>query len=159
MDWKDIAKDVAKVAPALGGVLGGPAGAGLGGLIAAALGCGQTPSEVQQALLTNPDAAVKLKEIEAQVQLAQISAASAQVIAVNQTLQADARGDTYWQKSHHAFESTFALLIVASIYILLPVLKIPVPLVDPMVWMMIGGILGVTAWQHGEVNKKIADQA
>jgi hypothetical protein len=158
MEWKDLANDVAKIAPALGAAIGGPAGAGIGSLISAALGCGNSPSEVQQALTINPDAAVKIKEIEGQVQLATIAAAASQVQSVNQTLQADARGDSWWQKNHHAYESSFALLMVAAIFVGLPLLKIPVPLIDPTVWMMIGAILGVTAWQHGEVNKKIAGQ-
>ena len=153
MDWKDIAAVVAKEAPALGAVIAGPAGAGIGALIAATLGCANTPSDVQQALLTSPDAAVKLKTIEAQVTIAQIAAAATQVQAVNQTLQADAGSTSWWPKNHHAFETSFTLLMVATIYIGMPMLKIPVPTIDQMVWVMIGGILGVTAWQNGQVSK------
>ena len=159
MNWKDIAGDVAKYAPTVGAVIGGPVGAGvgtLGSMLATALGVGNTPSEVQQALLTDPEAAVKLKGLETQVALAQITAASQQVQATNATLQADARGDSWWQKNHHAYESSFTLLMVSAIYVILPVAKIPVPLVDPTVWVMIGAILGVTAWQHGQTNTVIA---
>ena len=158
MNWSDIKDTLAKVAPTLGGLIGGPAGAGIGSMLSAALGCANTPDAVQQALTVDPEAAVKLAQIEASVQIAQITAASQQVQAVNATLQADARGDSWWQKNHHAFESSFTLLMVAAIYVVLPILKIAVPLIDPMVWLMIGGILGVTAWQHGEVNKRIATQ-
>jgi hypothetical protein len=158
MDWNDIKSDVAKVAPFLGLAIGGPAGVGLGTLLASALGVENTPSDVQHALLVDPLAAVKIKELETQVKMANITAAASQVQVVNETLQADARGDSYWQKSHHAFECSFTILMVAAIYILLPILKVPAPNIDPTVWIMIGGILGVTAWQHGEVNKKIADQ-
>ena len=158
MNWSDIKDTLAKVAPTLGGLIGGPAGAGIGSMLSAALGCANTPDAVQQALAVDPQAAVKLAQIEASVQIAQINAASQQVQSVNATLQADARGDSWWQKNHHAFESSFALLMVAAIYIILPILKIAVPVIDPTVWLMIGGILGVTAWQHGEVNKRIANQ-
>lgn len=153
MDWKEISQDLVKISPVLSGLIGGPAGAGIGSLIASVLGCGNSPSEVQQALITNPDAAVKLKEIEAQVQIAQITSAASQIQSVNQTLQADAKGESWWQRNHHAFESSFTLLMVAAIYILLPVLKIPVPIVDPTVWIMIAAILGVKAWQQGEIGK------
>jgi hypothetical protein len=35
-------------------------------------------------------------------------------------------------------------------------MKLPVPVVDPMAWMMLGGILGVTAWQRGQANVAVA---
>jgi hypothetical protein len=65
LDWKDISGTVGKFAPMLGGLLGGPAGAAIGSVVASALGTGSTPDEVSQALTTNPDAAVKLRQIEA----------------------------------------------------------------------------------------------
>lgn len=65
MEWKDIAGVVGKAAPILGTLLGGPAGAAVGALVASALGTGGTPDEVSQALTTNPEAAVKLRQIEA----------------------------------------------------------------------------------------------
>lgn len=65
MDWKDVAGAVGKAAPLVGTLLGGPAGAAVGGLVAAALGSGPAPDDVAQALATNPDAAVKLRQIEA----------------------------------------------------------------------------------------------
>jgi len=156
MDWKEIAQDVAKASPILGTLLAAtPAGQVIkvGGMIASALGCGNTPTDVQQALVSDPDAAVKLKDIEAKVQIAQLTAAASQVQSVNQTLQEEAKGESWWQRNHHAFESSFALLMVASIYILLPILKVPVPLIDPTVWLMIAAILGVKAWQQGEIGQ------
>ena len=64
MDWKDISGAVGKAAPLLGTLLGGPAGAAVGGLVASALGTGNDPGEVSAAL-GNPDALVKLRQIEA----------------------------------------------------------------------------------------------
>jgi hypothetical protein len=157
MNWQDISKDVAKIAPALGAAVGGPAGAGIGSVIASLLGCANTPDAVQQALTIDPDAAVKIKSLETQVQLAQITAASDQVKSVNETLVADARGDSFWQKNHHAFESTFVVLMVAAIYVGLPMMGIAVPSIPESVFIMLGAILGVTAWQHGQVNQQIAN--
>lgn len=64
MDWKDIAGVVGKAAPIVGGLLGGPAGAAVGGLISTALGTDSTPDAVSNAILADPQAAVKLKELE-----------------------------------------------------------------------------------------------
>lgn len=63
MKWSDIADVVGKAAPLIGSVLGGPAGAGVGAMVASALGVDNTPEAVQAAL-GNPDTLVKLKEIE-----------------------------------------------------------------------------------------------
>jgi hypothetical protein len=65
MEWKDIGSIVGKAAPLLGTLLGGPAGAAVGGIIASALGTGNDPDEVNKAIAANPDALVKLREIEA----------------------------------------------------------------------------------------------
>lgn len=64
MEWKDIAGIVGKAAPIVGGLIGGPAGAAVGGLVASALGTEATPDAISRALETDPQAAVKLKELE-----------------------------------------------------------------------------------------------
>lgn len=159
MNWSDIAGTVAKYAPTVGAALGGPAGAGIGALLSTVLGCGNSPSEVQQALITSPDVAVKLKELETQVSLAQVAAAAQQVQAVNATLQTDARGDSYWQKNHHAFESSAVVFMMIALYVGLPLAHIAVPAVPEAAFIMIGAILGVTAWQHGQLNTTLASQS
>lgn len=64
MSWKDIGKAVAEYAPLLGGVIGGPAGAGIGGLVASALGVKDDPESIMKAVKSDPQAAVKLRELE-----------------------------------------------------------------------------------------------
>ncbi len=64
MDWKDVAGIVGKAAPILGTVLGGPAGAAVGGLVAAALGVENTPDAIEKAVATDPEAALKLRALE-----------------------------------------------------------------------------------------------
>ncbi|KAF1041398.1 MAG: hypothetical protein GAK35_03327 [Herbaspirillum frisingense] len=80
MDWKDLAGIVGKAAPIVGGILGGPAGAAVGGLVATALGTDATPDAVSAAILQDPEAAVKLKELEvnSKVQLQQLSVTAEQ---------------------------------------------------------------------------------
>lgn len=63
MNWSDIKTAVGKVAPIAGTLLGGPAGAAVGGLISSALGVDNDPASVAAAL-GNPDAVLKLKELE-----------------------------------------------------------------------------------------------
>lgn len=88
MDWKDLAALVGKSAPLLGTLMAGPAGGAIGGLVASALGTPATPDAVQQALQTNPDAAVKLQQVESdrQVHLAELTAdqAKAEILAAQQ---------------------------------------------------------------------------
>ncbi len=70
MEWKDIAGSVAKAAPMLGTILGGPIGGAVGGvvsLIASAFGLTKeqtTPDKIAQMLQVDPQAAIKLAEIE-----------------------------------------------------------------------------------------------
>lgn len=106
MDWKDIAGAVGKAAPILGTLLGGPAGAAIGGIVASALGTEATPDAVSQALTVNPEAAVKLREVEAtqRVKLqelavthaaAQLQAATQNAGDINKTMQAEAAAE-HW---------------------------------------------------------------
>lgn len=68
-DWKSIGAKVAKTAPLIGGLLGGPVGAvvgTVGSMVASALGTAPEPSDVAKELLNNPDAYIKIKELENQ---------------------------------------------------------------------------------------------
>jgi hypothetical protein len=85
MNWNSIKETVGKVAPLAGTLLGGPAGAAVGGLISSALGVENNPGAVAAAL-NDPDAVVKLKELESnerqhllQMQLATLQAELADV--------------------------------------------------------------------------------
>lgn len=80
MDWKDLAGVVSKAAPVLGGILGGPAGVAVGGLVATALGTDASPDSVSAAILRDPKAAIKLKELEtnSRVQLQQLAVTAEQ---------------------------------------------------------------------------------
>lgn len=106
MEWKDIAGAVGKAAPILGTLLGGPAGAAIGGIVASALGTDNTPDAVSQALAVNPDAAVKLRQIEAdqRTKLQELAYAHAQAELqaqtqnagdINKTMQAEAAAE-HW---------------------------------------------------------------
>jgi hypothetical protein len=68
MDWKDIGSTIIKAgAPLLGGAIGGPAGAYIAGMVASRFGLDtdSTPGQILTAITGDPDAALKLREIEA----------------------------------------------------------------------------------------------
>lgn len=93
MDWKDVGKIVANAAPALGGLLGGPLGATIGSVVAGVFGTAPEPSEVAQAIQRDPAAAVKLAEIQAEVEKHRATlAVQAQQAALAQQVQLAAEG-------------------------------------------------------------------
>lgn len=163
MEWKDIAADVAKAVPILGGLLGGPAGAAVGGLIASALGTSNDPAQISAALATNPDAFVKLKQIESEqaVRLRELAvtaesnrlqAESAQLATVNTSIQAETKSDHWPTYAWRPFIGFVTGVMVFGCYFVLPLLKLPVPSVPESVWIMLGSILGVASFWRGKMQ-------
>ena len=163
MEWKDVANVVGKAAPILGTLLGGPAGAAVGALVASALGTGNSPDEVSQALVSNPEAAVKLKEIESkrQVDLQTILMQSegnrlandtATVQAVNATMQAEAAAEHWPTYSWRPFCGFVFGSMFLGVYFILPLMKLPVPPVPTEAWMAMGAVLGVASWFRGKAQ-------
>ncbi|MDZ7804332.1 hypothetical protein [Thiohalophilus sp.] len=63
--WSNLGDTVAKAAPLLGGAIGGPGGAALGKMVASVFGVeGDDPEAIQSAINQDPEAAIKLREIE-----------------------------------------------------------------------------------------------
>ena len=163
MDWSTIAKTVGSAAPILGTLLGGPAGAAVGAMVASALGVGATPDEVSQALAVNPDAAVKLKQIEAtrQVELQallvqaeqnRLAADTSTILAVNATMQSEAKSDHWPTYSWRPFVGFVFGAMFFGVYFVLPLMKLPVPAVPTEAWFAIGGVLGVASWFRGKMQ-------
>jgi hypothetical protein len=161
MEWKDIASAVGKAAPLLGTLLGGPAGAAVGGIVASALGTGNSPEEVSAAL-ANPEAAVKLREIEAsrttrlqelatdQVK-AELAAATQNAGDVNRTMQAEAAADHWPTYSWRPFIGFMFGAYVASLWLLPLFGKAPAALTTDMT-LAVGGILGIASWFRGRMQ-------
>lgn len=63
-DWTKVGQRLADIAPMLGTVVGGPAGTAIGSVIAATLGTANNPEAVLAEIKNNPEAALKLKELE-----------------------------------------------------------------------------------------------
>lgn len=64
MNWSDIGGIVGRAAPIVGTLLGGPAGAAVGALVASALNVPNDPDAVNKALAGNPDAMVRVQELQ-----------------------------------------------------------------------------------------------
>ncbi|PMN68413.1 hypothetical protein [Enterovibrio norvegicus] len=62
--WDKVKGLIGTAAPLIGSVIGGPAGGAIGGLVASALGVENTPTAIEAELRTNPDALLKLKQLE-----------------------------------------------------------------------------------------------
>lgn len=75
MNWSDIGGIVGRAAPIVGTLLGGPAGAAVGALVASALNVPNDPDSVNLALAGNPDAVVRIQELQltAQVELEKLA--------------------------------------------------------------------------------------
>ena len=72
--WDNIKELLGTSAPVIGTLLGGPAGGAVGGLISKVLGVDNTPESIELALMNNPDALVKIKELETSKELAILQA-------------------------------------------------------------------------------------
>ena len=168
MDWKDIQGDIAAAAPMLGTLVGGPAGAAIGSIIASALGTPADASTVQAALKANPDAAVKLRQIEADqatrfqeltvaAESNRLTADTAAITAVNATMQVEAKSDhwpTYSWRPFIGFCFGFAWI---GNYFFLPIIKgylpgLVMPIIPAEAWIAVGGILGVASWFRGKAQ-------
>ena len=72
--WDNIKELIGTSAPVIGTLLGGPAGGAVGGLIGKALRVDNTPEAIELALMNNPDALLKIKELETSKELAILQA-------------------------------------------------------------------------------------
>lgn len=79
--WESIKSLIGNAAPLIGTLIGGPVGAGVGGLVANALGVENTPQAIEQELMNNPDALLALNELEMdhQVELKQLALEHAKI--------------------------------------------------------------------------------
>lgn len=104
MDWSALGKRVAQAAPILGGAIG-PGGAAVGGLVASLFGVENDPDAINQALDSDPEAAIKLRELENEhrrelIRL-QLEAETARHAQINKTMRAELatedRYKSYWR--------------------------------------------------------------
>jgi hypothetical protein len=119
-------------------------------MLGKALGTDATPDAVAAAL--DPAAAVKLREIEADLAKAQIQADVTVLQAVNTTMQTEAKADHWPTYSWRPFIGFCFGIAWLGDYLLLPLAHIPVPTVPPEAWLAVGGVLGVASWYRGKMQ-------
>lgn len=112
--WDGIKDTVGKAAPLLGSALGGPAGGAVGGLIASALGVEEKPDAVAKALESDPEAAIKLQELQQthqrDLERMHLEAETARLSEINQTMRAEATAnDGYVRRWRPTFGYMVAL--------------------------------------------------
>jgi len=90
--WDSIKDTVGSVAPMAGSLLGGPAGSAVGSMIASALGVSNTPDAVAAAIKSDPQAAIKIRQIEAQLEQTRLEVRG-------QAIQAEATGESWLQRN------------------------------------------------------------
>lgn len=134
MSWSDVGQSIASVAPKLATLLamtgvGAPAAAAVsaaGALISGALGVPNNPDDVAQALVTSPDAAVKLRQIEAdhadhlaqiaaQTEASELAAATSSLHDVNETMQVEDKTRTFSWRDFWGYVSGVAFAFVVGI--------------------------------------------
>ena len=170
MDWKDIAPVLGKVAPILGTLIGGPAGPVIGGLLGAVLGTDATPDAVKASIATNPEAALKLAQFEGdnRVKLQAmafahadnvLAADTAQIQAINATMQVETKAEHWWSSGWRPYCGFVFGTMFFGVYFVLPLLKMPVPVIPTEAWLAIGGVLGVASWFRGKAQADPANPA
>lgn len=92
MGWSDVKDVVGKVAPLAGTLLAGPAGGAVGGLLASALGVEASPQAVSQAVQSDPEAALKVRQVEARLEATLIESRAS-------VIQAEAKGESWLQRN------------------------------------------------------------
>ena len=90
--WESIKETVGSVAPIAGALLGGPAGGAVGDMIASALGVDKNPDSVAKAIRADPQAAIKLRQIESQLEQTRLEVRG-------QAVQAEANGESWLQRN------------------------------------------------------------
>lgn len=161
LTWKDIAGAVGNVAPVLGTLIGGPAGGAIGAMVSSALGVANTPDDVSKALAVNPDAAIKLAQIESdsktqlegllvQAEQNRLAADTASINAVNATMQTEDKAEHWPTYSWRPFVGFVFGIMFGGVYFVLPLAHLPVPVVPTEAWMAIGGVLGVASFFRGK---------
>ncbi|KAB7624339.1 3TM-type holin [Alkalilimnicola sp. S0819] len=97
MDWKDVKAGIGRIAPVLGAAIGGPTGGAVGTLVASALGVDDSPEAVQRAVERDPEAALKLKQLEQEhareLRRMVLEAEAVHLAQINETIRTEAAAD------------------------------------------------------------------
>jgi len=166
MDFTDIVKTIAPTAATL---LLGPTAGLAAKFLADKIGVPQATvdavSGAVQNMTATPEGRIRLAEIDADLRKyamglgLEVDRLAVQTLEiVNKTIQTEAMGGDWLQRNHHAIESLGSVAMMWCVYFLLPIFGKAVPDIPGDAWLMLGAILGVTAWQRGKANIATAEK-
>lgn len=99
--WDKIKGIVGKAAPLLGTALGGPAGGAAASMIAQALGVDDSPDAIEQALKSDPEAAIKLQQLQndhaQELRRMNLEAETARMTQQHKTIRAELSSDNFYK--------------------------------------------------------------
>lgn len=122
MNWSDLGKKVADFAPLLGSALG-PVGAGVGALISSEFGTENTPDAINSFITGNPEAQVKLREIEL-THKSQLQKIKLETLQAELSDKANAR-QAHRQSKMPAYLSIGLTVLIAALVFLLFYVDVP----------------------------------
>lgn len=157
MDWLQT------IMPAAATLLGGPAVGIAVKFLAEKLGVAQETVDSVSSAITSmnatPEGKIKLAEIDADLRkhamdigLDLDKLAVANAADINKTMQVEAAAEhwpTYTWRPFIGF--VFGIMFIGT-YFVLPLLKLPVPVVPTEAWLSIGSVLGVASWYRGKMQ-------
>jgi len=185
MDWKKLGQKIIEMgAPVLGTAFLGPAGGSVAGaLVAKAFGADATPSATDAAIMADPDALIKLREVEYkhEERLSEIALDYAKIenerelgviLEINKTMREESKSEHWPQwawRPYWGFISGTAFLVVCIFVGILGYKAITssgtaaaaaigaIPLIIgayTSLFAIPGAILGITAWGRNKLKEK-----
>jgi len=181
MDWNDLGKSIANMAPMLGSALG-PGGTLIGSLISSAFGSDtEDPEELAKIISADPQAAVKLREIELnnkveleklviQAEANRLANETSRIESVNATMRTESISGDVWQRRWRPFwgyisGTAFFMQILAIIYVMIAQPATAAAIIGSIAslqvfWSVPLAVLGISAYQRGrEKRTALGEQA
>lgn len=157
MDWlKAIAPTAATM---LGGPLAGMAVKFLADKIGAPADTADAVTTALASLNETPEGRIKLAQIDADLRTHAIDAgidlerlAVQNAADINKTMQAETTAEHWPSYSWRPFCGFVFGVMFLGVYFVLPLLKLPVPMVPMEAWAAMGAVLGVASWFRGKAQ-------
>lgn len=182
ISWSDVGNLLTKAAPIAAGILTGGSSTAItavAGLIASELGCDPSPAAIQAAVQADPQAPLKLAELELnhrrdmqalaiQARSNELAAETARLGKINDTMQTESQSDKWWVsgwRPYWGFISGTAFAFVAALVCWLgfnavssgnqEAMRMVPDLVSAMALLfgIPGAILGVASWHRGKEKR------
>jgi len=171
MNWSDIGNLVAKAAPLVGTALLGPAGGAIGAGLASLFGTDADPEKIAQAINADPEAMIKIRQYELanekHLNELIIKAGTAEITAVNATMQTEAKSDHWWVSGWRPFwgfssATAWAFLAITFGIAVLRGDGVGIAIsafssIPRSFWLIPLSVLGVASWHRGMEKRARAE--